>query len=296
MKTIVYIIAYYFLVSANINFAQSVNKNIAKSGMLIIKGKVFANEKPIQECSITLNSIFPLIRKIDGKRFDWARCFSTKDGTYQMKIPVNNFYCQDRYELAYYKEGYATKYIHAFLILPKDISQSSFTLELPLEMTPKSNSDSTQCGVIAWSDEKKNFIITWITCAETVPNSSTPVFQPKPGEKIILKNIFFETNKSQLLPLSFEELNKLAEYLRNNRNTLVEVAGHTDNSGLEDNNRTLSGARARAVVEYLISKGIEKSRTSYKGFGSTKPIAQNDTEEGKQKNRRVEFVIKKNIL
>ncbi len=88
------------------------------------------------------------------------------------------------------------------------------------------------------------------------------------------------------------ELDKLIDYLNKNKNTTIEIFGHTDNTGAEEKNKILSAARAKAVADYLISKGIEKSRTSYKGYGSTMPIAKNDTEEGRQKNRRVEFVIK----
>lgn len=117
-------------------------------------------------------------------------------------------------------------------------------------------------------------------------------FAPKPGETITLKNIFFETNKSDLLTTSYEELNKLVEYLLKNTYTSIEIRGHTDNTGKEDDNNKLSEARAKAVADYLISKAIAKERITYKGFGSTKPIATNNTDEGKKQNRRVEFIIK----
>jgi outer membrane protein OmpA-like peptidoglycan-associated protein len=119
------------------------------------------------------------------------------------------------------------------------------------------------------------------------------VFSPKIGEKIILNNIFFEIDKSELLPTSQEELNKLANYLLQNVNTLIEISGYTDNKGNEEKNQILSQNRAKAVANYLISKNIIKERISYKGYGSSKPIAANDTEENRQKNRRVEFVINK---
>ena len=105
-----------------------------------------------------------------------------------------------------------------------------------------------------------------------------------------LKNIFFDTGKSVLLPASFPELDKLVAALKQNSNS-IEISGHTDNSGNEKENMKLSEARARAVADYLISKGIDAKRVKYKGYGSSKPIADNATEEGKQKNRRVEFEI-----
>jgi outer membrane protein OmpA-like peptidoglycan-associated protein len=114
---------------------------------------------------------------------------------------------------------------------------------------------------------------------------------PKLGEIVTLKNIFFQTNKSELLPESFNELDRLASYLSETPNTLITIIGNTDNTGNEEKNRILSEARAKAVAEYLTSKNIDKSRIKYTGYGSSKPIASNDTEEGKQQNRRVEFII-----
>jgi OmpA-OmpF porin, OOP family len=105
-----------------------------------------------------------------------------------------------------------------------------------------------------------------------------------------LKNIFFTINKSELLSESFIELDKLVRYL----NERPKISGHTDNTGNEDQNKTLSESRAKAVADYLILKGIDKSRINYIGYGSSKPVATNDTNEGKQQNRRVEFIISRN--
>ena len=76
-----------------------------------------------------------------------------------------------------------------------------------------------------------------------------------------------------------------------NESLEIEIHGHTDNQGEEDYNQTLSENRAKAVYNYLIGKGIAKERLSYKGFGESKPIATNDTKEGRQLNRRTEYVI-----
>lgn len=108
---------------------------------------------------------------------------------------------------------------------------------------------------------------------------------------IILKNVNFETSKSILLVTSYPELDKLVARLKLNSKMKIEISGHTDNSGNEPSNQKLSETRAKTVMDYLISKGIDKSRLSYKGFGSKTPIADNKTDEGKQKNRRVEFTI-----
>ena len=104
-------------------------------------------------------------------------------------------------------------------------------------------------------------------------------------------NVQFEKNAYTLLPVSRVELDKLYQILVDNATMKLEVLGHTDNTGKSEDNFKLSTNRAKAVVDYLISRGIATARLTYKGLGSSKPIADNNTEEGKQKNRRTEFVI-----
>lgn len=116
-------------------------------------------------------------------------------------------------------------------------------------------------------------------------------FAPELGEPLILKNIVFESNKSVLLQQSFVELNKLVAYLKRNQNLKVSVIGHTDNIGNEDDNKKLSEARAKAVADYLIRNNINRKNVSYIGLGSSTPIATNDNEEGRKKNRRVACII-----
>jgi len=116
------------------------------------------------------------------------------------------------------------------------------------------------------------------------------VIEEKP---IILPNIFFETQKSELLPESYTELDELIEFLLETGEAHIEILGHTDNVGSEELNRKLSEARAKAVVEYIINMGIDKNRLSYKGLGSSKPIDDNTTETGRAANRRVEVIIKR---
>jgi len=79
--------------------------------------------------------------------------------------------------------------------------------------------------------------------------------------------------------------------MNQNQDLIVEISGHTDNTGSEEHNLSLSENRAKAVCDYLIAKGIKKERLLYKGFGSSKAIADNETEEGKALNRRTEFRV-----
>lgn len=113
----------------------------------------------------------------------------------------------------------------------------------------------------------------------------------KIGQSIVLRNIFFDFDKATLRPESKTELENLIKLLNDNPNIKIEISGHTDNIGSAAYNQKLSESRAKAVVDYLIEHGIDRSRLSYMGYGFEKPIATNDTEEGRQLNRRVEFKI-----
>ncbi len=115
----------------------------------------------------------------------------------------------------------------------------------------------------------------------------------KENAVIRLNNIFFETDRSTLLSESFAELNRLADIMKRDESLRISIEGHTDATGSQDHNKKLSAARAQAVVDYLKQKGIAEPRLRSEGFGSERPIATNDTEEGKAQNRRVEFRILK---
>lgn len=108
---------------------------------------------------------------------------------------------------------------------------------------------------------------------------------------LVLKNIFFETNSAQLQAVSLIEIDKLLQLMNENPGVKVQINGHTDNVGLPANNLKLSTNRAKSVADYLVSKGIDAKRLLHKGFGETKPVADNKTEAGRALNRRTEFVI-----
>jgi outer membrane protein OmpA-like peptidoglycan-associated protein len=114
------------------------------------------------------------------------------------------------------------------------------------------------------------------------------------GSKIALRNIFFDIGKSTLRPESNTELDRLVKLMKDVPTLKIEISGHTDNTGSATINESLSQSRAEAVVTYLATKGIVANRMTSKGYGSSKPIATNATEEGRQLNRRTEFEIKGN--
>ncbi|MFO8055576.1 MAG: OmpA family protein [Bacteroidales bacterium] len=111
------------------------------------------------------------------------------------------------------------------------------------------------------------------------------------GETVVLNNIFFELDEYELLPESKVELDRLLTLLDENPEMKIQIRGHTDNQGGKDYNQKLSENRAREVYNYLVNNGINKNRLSYKGFGQSKPIADNSTEQGRAKNRRTEFQV-----
>jgi len=115
----------------------------------------------------------------------------------------------------------------------------------------------------------------------------------QPGVNVVLKNIFFDTNKFELLPASVTELTSLLELLQANKSISIEIQGHTDNVGNVADNQKLSLDRAEAVYRYLTDHQIDGERLTYKGFGSSKPLAVNTTAAGKQQNRRTSFIITK---
>jgi len=143
---------------------------------------------------------------------------------------------------------------------------------------------------LKWIKPKDEFRTVYV---DSLKYESDSVLQVKnnlqTGEKITLK-VSFELGKSYLLPESFSELNKLSQYLFRHQNFVIKINGHSDNSGSKSKNQKLSELRARAVFEYLITHGVQ-NKMYYQGYGSSQPIADNETDDGKAKNRRVEFEI-----
>lgn len=118
-----------------------------------------------------------------------------------------------------------------------------------------------------------------------------PLQEIKMGETVILRNIFFDTDKYDLKPESRAELQRVMDMLIKNPDIRIEISGHTDNIGTREHNADLSLNRANAVCDYLIQHGIAKNRMSFSGYGFSRPIDTNETEQGRANNRRTEFKI-----
>jgi outer membrane protein OmpA-like peptidoglycan-associated protein len=113
----------------------------------------------------------------------------------------------------------------------------------------------------------------------------------KPSRVIVLENVLFDTGKATLKASSYPALNDIVEILTMKPKMIIEIGGHTDNVGTKESNQKLSQARAESVRNYLISKGIKANRITAVGYGQEKPVADNSTAEGRQKNRRTEVTI-----
>jgi OOP family OmpA-OmpF porin len=114
------------------------------------------------------------------------------------------------------------------------------------------------------------------------------------GQVVRLNNVFFDFDKWDLRPESFVELDRVVALLKENPAIEIELSAHTDSRGADDYNMKLSDNRARSVMEYILSKGIAAARLTSNGYGETKPVVANDTDENRQLNRRCEFTILKN--
>jgi outer membrane protein OmpA-like peptidoglycan-associated protein len=122
-------------------------------------------------------------------------------------------------------------------------------------------------------------------------NIDIPLQPIEPNAVIVLKNIFFDSKMFELKPESTTELDKVVQLLKDNPTLKIEISGHTDNVGKADDNLKLSDNRAQSVVKYLITKGIKPERLLFKGYGASKPVAPNTSEEGRAKNRRTELKV-----
>jgi outer membrane protein OmpA-like peptidoglycan-associated protein len=167
-----------------------------------------------------------------------------------------------------------------------DMVTGEFVMSLPVD---KDYALNVSCkGYLFYS---QNFSVSKENDSVNPVKLDIPMQPFEVGGKVILKNIFFETDKYELLPDSKAELGKLINFLQKNASLHIEIGGHTDNEGSDPHNMTLSQNRAKAVYDYLLTNGITSGRLTFKGYGETLPVAGNDTPEGRAMNRRTEFKV-----
>lgn len=136
----------------------------------------------------------------------------------------------------------------------------------------------------------RNFDFNALTSNDTL---DVPLFLNKieKGASVVMNNIFFDLEKAVLKTSSYAELNRILKYLQDGEIEKIQISGHTDSTGDDSYNQSLSEKRARAVYEFFVDNGIAKDRLQAIGYGETKPMLSNDTRENRQKNRRVEFQV-----
>ena len=167
-----------------------------------------------------------------------------------------------------------------------DVVSGEFMMSLPVD---KDYALNVSCkGYLFYS---MNFSLRNEHDANNPVKLDIPMQPVEVGEKVVLRNIFFDRDKYELLPDSKAELGKLIAFLSKNTAMHIEIGGHTDSEGSEAHNITLSQNRAKAVYDYLTANGIIADRLTFKGYGESMPIDSNETPAGRASNRRTEFKV-----
>ena len=148
------------------------------------------------------------------------------------------------------------------------------------------------CSAIMPAAKQDPFPVMNVTAVKPPPGPDKVILTP--SNIAITDKVQFELGKADLKPMSFALLDEVVTVMKGNPQIeLVEIGGHTDSTGAPDFNRKLSQQRAESVAKYISSKGVKAARMEPKGFGPDKPIADNETDAGREANRRVEFNIVK---
>ncbi|MGD0712077.1 MAG: OmpA family protein [Bacteroidales bacterium] len=195
-----------------------------------------------------------------------------------MNVKVTNFQDMPRPNDIIILESIKTKQIYS----GKTDSKGKFSLLIPKGDTYivkyKDFTDSTNYSQVEIPDKPGKY-------------TSNLTVQIDPPKTYTLDNVFFDTGLATLKPTSYKALNDLYEVMELKPTLIIEIDGHTDNTGTHEVNMKLSQDRANAVRNYIINKGIASNRITAIGYGDTMPVADNSTEEGRSKNRRTEVSI-----
>lgn len=184
---------------------------------------------------------------------------------------------------------YMTEKNKSARITPKNVSEGNYSQEFK-------NTTAKEYRIMV---EKEGFMFKDVVVTIPAMTASTQKIEqkitlekPRVGQKIVLRNVYFDFNRATLTAESLSELQKVVNLMKNNPTLKVEIAGHTDNVGSATYNQVLSQRRAQAVVNYLVDRGIARTRLRAMGYGESRPLASNDDEkEGRELNRRTEFEI-----
>ncbi len=164
-----------------------------------------------------------------------------------------------------------------------------------LVVLPLNNDYAIQVSKTGFAFYSERIELTGVYSLDKPFIQKVELWKPEETEEapIVLKNVLFESGSDELRSSSLMEIEYLFQLLTDKPSIFIEIRGHTDSVGNDEDNMALSLARAKKVRDVLLQKGIEQERISFKGFGETMPIADNDSEEGRRLNRRTEFLILK---
>nr|PZN51749.1 MAG: hypothetical protein DIU61_12765 [Bacteroidota bacterium] len=173
--------------------------------------------------------------------------------------------------------------------------------DVKLSMKANNGNYQREISKLGWyiiSASAEGFINTtdsvWINSADVTPVVKDIYLQPiEVGVTVRLKNVYFDFDKTTLKEESYPELDKVVAFLQQNPTVEIEIAGHTDYMGSDEYNLNLSQGRCQSVVDYLVSQGIDAYRLTAHGYGESRPIDTNETDQGRANNRRVEFTVLK---
>jgi OOP family OmpA-OmpF porin len=171
---------------------------------------------------------------------------------------------------------------------PQTISAAGGRYEYPLPQTGRYILTAVASGYLMTNDS-----VDILTDEITPVNKDIPMQPVEVGVTVRLDHIYFDFDKTTLKKESYEELARVVDFLNRNPTVEIEIAGHTDSRGSDEYNLRLSSGRTQAVVDYLVSQGINPRRLQAVGYGESRPIDTNDTEAGRARNRRVEFTVLK---
>ncbi len=192
---------------------------------------------------------------------------------------------ETNYEVVVTQKGYER--FARTLSIEKPISPKDVQKTILLGKTPPKRQPSAVASVSAKPEIKSTPVLEKTSTVDSLMTSLTV------GDKVVLKTVFFDQSSYIIRPEVMPELNALVRMLKTNPELEIQLEGHTDNTGDPRLNQYLSEHRAKVLHSYLINHGVEENRVSWKGLGGSQPIAPNDTEENKAKNRRVEYKILK---
>ncbi|MBI5217798.1 MAG: OmpA family protein [Bacteroidia bacterium] len=312
-RTKLYCVSFYFCLAKNSDYAVdglgiyfSKDKvKLKNDGAILVKPQIKNKNGKLLKTKIKWEEFCGVIQPRGGEKFITIGNFMpTKEVIYEkVDSAGNDFMAKYAYYLIDNVKVYAiendfecgcsgngTEVSKDYLATNKESDKNSKNKNSSSDNSKNKNTDSKN----KISDKDKNKSNKQNSGNEKNIQGIDNIKEVEEGISVTMNNIFFAFKEAALTPESYTELDKLVKLMEENPEMEIEISGFTDNTGSDEFNMKLSVERANAVADYLKSKKIKKKRLSCKGFGNTMPVVSNDTEEGRAKNRRVEFrVIKK---